>query len=369
MGRMVLVPALVLAPAAVGLPLRAQVHVQPAPIQFVQRIGEELGTAETEFGRVMGIAFLPDDRLAIGDATASNVRIFTLSGEYVATLGRAGSGPGEFLLPGAIVVDSVLRVFDPMQNRVVVFTLSGEHVQTSRLPVVPRSNVTRVATLATGAVLGSTTPGLAWGTPGHQTDVVVLRLHASGVADTLARYHQGLTVYYTVGQSAPWGVADSRFGASGAWAVRDSTVALADGYTGTVRFLVGRADGSLVERARVRLPGTSRPVQKTDLREVEDGVRAMLGDRAPGRLGLAPPPRWSIAQEAFFADDGVLWVRQAVQEDLSEVWTLVTPAGVRRSWSFPARLWVRAVAGGYVAGTSSLESGVQVVMLYRLANR
>jgi len=50
-------------------------------------------------------------------------------------------------------------------------------------------------------------------------------------------------------------------------------------------------------------------------------------------------------------------------------WMLVTPAGVRTSWSFPARLRVRAVAEGYVAATQSLESGVQVLMIYRLMGR
>ncbi len=355
--------------SVLGAPLSAQGNVQPAPIRFVQQIGEELGTPERELGMVTGLAFLPGDKIAISDVTTSNVRIFTLSGEYLATLGRSGGGPGEFLHPGTIVVDSVIRVFDGMQNRVVIFALSGEHIETDRLPTAPRSNVTHVEQLSTGQVLASTSPAFAWGQPMHQTDVVVLHLHPDGAVDTLARYHQGPTVWYTVGRHAPWGLTFARFGAAGAWAVRDSTVALADGYAGIVRFVVGRADGSLVTRARVRLPGKSRPVVEADLAEVEESVRAADRNRPMGRLGFEPPPRWSIAQKAFFAGDGVLWVRQAVREDSSEVWTLVTPDGVQHSWAFPTGLQVRAVAAGYVAGVRKLESDVQVVMLYRLAER
>jgi hypothetical protein len=332
----VLLAGAAVVPATPSGGLVAQDRSRPAPIEFIRTIGTELGSPELEFGWITGIAFLPGERLAVGDVVSTNVRVFTLAGERRATLGRGGGGPGEFVHPGEMVIDTA---------------------------------ITRVLRLATGQVIGATTPGFAWGQPIHQTDVVVVHLRTDGSVDTLIRYHQGPTVWYTPGRHAPFGLAFSRFGSAGAWAARGSVLAVADGYAGVVRYLEGRKDGSLSPAAEVRLEGTSRPVRDGDLPEVEAGLRALHSKAAApplGKIGLEPPPRWSIAQAAFFAGDGTLWVKQEVRADSSERWTLVTPEGAGESWVFPPGLRVKAVHPPYLAAVRRLESEVQVVALYRL---
>jgi hypothetical protein len=365
----VLLAGAAVVPATPSGGLVAQDRSRPAPIEFIRTIGTELGSPELEFGWITGIAFLPGERLAVGDVVSTNVRVFTLAGERRATLGRGGGGPGEFVHPGEMVIDTAIHVFDPQQHRVVTFSFDGLHLGTTRLPTVPGHNITRVLRLATGQVIGATTPGFAWGQPIHQTDVVVVHLRTDGSVDTLIRYHQGPTVWYTPGRHAPFGLAFSRFGSAGAWAARGSVLAVADGYAGVVRYLEGRKDGSLSPAAEVRLEGTSRPVRDGDLPEVEAGLRALHSKAAApplGKIGLEPPPRWSIGQAAFFAGDGTLWVKQEVRADSSERWTLVTPEGAGESWVFPPGLRVKAVHPPYLAAVRRLESEVQVVALYRL---
>jgi hypothetical protein len=55
------------------------------------------------FGRIGSTDFLDDSTIAVLDPTANEVRLFTTSGRHVQTIGRAGSGPGEFRNPVLVV--------------------------------------------------------------------------------------------------------------------------------------------------------------------------------------------------------------------------------------------------------------------------
>lgn len=343
--------------------------VPNAPIQRERRIGVILGSPEQEFGFVSSIAILPDDRIAVADLMAQNVRIFTFQGAYVATAGRSGAGPGEFRSMSALVADTLLRVLDFQQQRITSFTFDGELAGTERLQSVSQQSVSRLAHLAFGQVIGATANAISWQEPGHQPDVFVFHLKSGGYVDTLARFNGGATVWYSPQSATQWGtVRGARFGAAGAWATKDSVLALADGYTGEVRFLVGRPDGSLVEVSRVPLPGQSRAVESSDLREVEDFLRAMyerVRRPLPRRIAFEAPQRWSIATRAFFAGDGSLWVCQGVDGEGREQWSVLDLSGVRGAWKFPAGLWVMAASSTHVAGRGILDGDAQAVGLYR----
>src|SRR5690606_34586675 len=49
-----------------------------------------------EFGRIAGMALLPDGRVAVADGMANEVRVFDENGTHQFTFGRRGAGPGEF---------------------------------------------------------------------------------------------------------------------------------------------------------------------------------------------------------------------------------------------------------------------------------
>jgi hypothetical protein len=76
--------------AATGLTV---LSIDPAP-------SLEIGTLEGDpsytFDNVVGVVTLPSGEIAVADAGASEVRIFSPEGTFVRRVGRRGEGPGEF---------------------------------------------------------------------------------------------------------------------------------------------------------------------------------------------------------------------------------------------------------------------------------
>jgi hypothetical protein len=68
------------------------------------RIGELEGEEAYLFGRVDGLDVDSEGRIVVVDGQARNVRIFSPDGEHLSTIGRDGSGPGEFRRPDQVRV-------------------------------------------------------------------------------------------------------------------------------------------------------------------------------------------------------------------------------------------------------------------------
>ena len=89
----------------------------------ILRIGELDGPPALSFGRVRVAGWLNDDRIFVGDDHAHSIRIFSPQGDYLATAGREGHGPGElqwFLAVSPYRGDS-LFVYDIAQRAVSIF--------------------------------------------------------------------------------------------------------------------------------------------------------------------------------------------------------------------------------------------------------
>jgi hypothetical protein len=97
--------------------------------------------------RVSGLALSPDRRLALGDASEGNVKLFDLRGRLLAVLGRSGSGPGEFQQPRFPRFDSAGRLFvgDGQLNRITEFDPRGTLART-----IPLDGMTPMMGLALG---------------------------------------------------------------------------------------------------------------------------------------------------------------------------------------------------------------------------
>ncbi|MFO7894776.1 MAG: 6-bladed beta-propeller [Longimicrobiales bacterium] len=101
-------------------------------------IGAAEGAAEYQFGQIAGIDVGEDGRVYVIDQQAREVRVFDPAGEFVATIGQAGSGPGElgqaagpvFVAPGDTVV-----VPDVTQQRITLYTAAGELAGSRQLPM------------------------------------------------------------------------------------------------------------------------------------------------------------------------------------------------------------------------------------------
>lgn len=60
-------------------------------------IGREHGDPQELFGRLAGFVRLGDGRIIVGDGIGPHLRVFAPDGMFSETVGRAGSGPGEFI--------------------------------------------------------------------------------------------------------------------------------------------------------------------------------------------------------------------------------------------------------------------------------
>jgi len=107
----------------------AEWNLSPEP---TLTIGED-GTPAGEFDRVSTAVPLPGDEIAVVDAGAKQIRVFSGAGAHLRTLGRAGEGPGEFAGISWIQrSNDTLIVYDVGQRRITLLGLDGEVFATIR---------------------------------------------------------------------------------------------------------------------------------------------------------------------------------------------------------------------------------------------
>ena len=87
------------------------------------QIGSVEGGGPDSFGTIKGMVVLPDERIAVLDAQAQELRIFTADGKHQRTFGRKGAGPGEMSDANGLLLgsDGVIRVNDPDNARLSFF--------------------------------------------------------------------------------------------------------------------------------------------------------------------------------------------------------------------------------------------------------
>ncbi len=97
-------------------------------LEITDSIGVELGDSNLVFGQIVGAQFLPDGNIAIADMMKSVIGVFSPEGDFLSSVGRKGSGPGEYLMlstfaitedGGFIVPDAMggkLNFYDPEYN-------------------------------------------------------------------------------------------------------------------------------------------------------------------------------------------------------------------------------------------------------------
>ncbi|MDH3298637.1 MAG: 6-bladed beta-propeller, partial [Gemmatimonadota bacterium] len=62
----------------------------------VMRIGEAAGDADYQFGQISGIGVTSDGLILVLDQQAQRIQVYGPDGAYRRSIGRPGSGPGEF---------------------------------------------------------------------------------------------------------------------------------------------------------------------------------------------------------------------------------------------------------------------------------
>lgn len=80
-------------------------------LEKLWEIGSLDGDPVSVFGRISDVAVIRDSLIAVVDQYYDHVRVYGRSGAYKFTLGRPGSGPGEFVEPVALAWDSLGNVY------------------------------------------------------------------------------------------------------------------------------------------------------------------------------------------------------------------------------------------------------------------
>ena len=87
------------------------------------RVGSLEGGRPESFGALKGLVALPGGGFAVLESQAQEVRVFGADGSHVATHGRQGEGPGEFVDATGLMLDPRGRIWaaDPRGQRMSVF--------------------------------------------------------------------------------------------------------------------------------------------------------------------------------------------------------------------------------------------------------
>lgn len=98
---------------------------------------EPVAAIDGEFGRIVGLAVDSHGRIYVADGMRQRIDIFFAGGESLGTLGRRGSGPGEFtgLRDIAIGHADTLYALDVQSQRVTAFAIDGEPRLAETVPV------------------------------------------------------------------------------------------------------------------------------------------------------------------------------------------------------------------------------------------
>ena len=321
------------------------------------------------FNRIGAIA-IQDDGLWVLDAGQRTVLRFDTSGRLAIAFGRHGNGPGEFVWPSALRVDSVVTIPDLRQVRVSRFTLDGEHLETRRVsgPVAPSAGLAflrnDVTVYVTSVNYTMSSSGIGGDPYGH----VTVGFAGSSRSDTIASWHGDSVMWTTAGRISLF---RTDFGPAGAWTTMgDSAVVVADGITGTISVLtVADSPGVETETPQFTVDSVTmgiagRTVSNGDREWAEAEFRRDRPD-IRGRVTFEGwPSHWSVAIGLLVSDDGKVWARRAVHEDERQHWTEVDLYGsLRRHVILPERFSLRAIAGGKLYGVATDDLGVQRVAL------
>ncbi|MEJ7811846.1 MAG: 6-bladed beta-propeller [Gemmatimonadaceae bacterium] len=351
---------------------------RPMPARTAQlalQIGEDMGVDDAyNFGHVIGVAASRSGQIYVLDILERNVKVFDASGKFLRTFGRPGQGPGEFELPGDLrLSDSTVNVTDVTLRRVSSFTLDGKHLRTQRLPTLAGSLPgQKVFELRGGSTLAVSAAIVSPSSNGASSPSVTVSVQppSASRADTLLTYRTDDVRWETSTTPGPSGGMSTGFGDGGAWALLgDSLVAVADGYTGAVRWYIVDESGARLRRT-ASLGRQGKPVTSGDLAGLERVFRTKYkGSRIanlPVKFGAAPPLR-SIATRAVFADDGSLWIADGSSAGRTTPWS-VFAAGASMPYvvQLPSSFTLTSVRGDRLYGYTKSEFDSPIAQVYRL---
>lgn len=342
---------------AVGAQARWIVDVRP-----LLTIGDsEAAGGGTPFGVVSGATRRPDSSLVVSDGTAPALRFFDAQGRSTKTVGRSGSGPGEFRVIswlGRCGGDSLVT-YDLFQRRFSIFDSAGRFVR--QFAASGDAGAAACAPDGRIAVVGGagTTQGAD-----RRVRARVSLLAPSGEAL--------LTIpdvpFYEMASAGGVPLPDPLGPVTTVALTRDRL------FVGTGADLaIDVYDRAGAKQARYLLPGTARrPTDAHRAAGVSEFVRfttdatmrrAMESQlaRVPSRTDLPP-------YSAIFTDvQGLLWVHRSVPGDSTSRFIVLAPEGrAIAEVELPVFTRVFEIGQDYILGGRESVDGEPQVVMWRL---
>lgn len=332
-------------------------------------------------GEVVGLVRTESGAIAAADGRAQVIRVFAPDGRLVRSVGRRGSGAGEFQALAWLGADGdSLLAFDLLTRRVTLFGAVGR-VRTTQLQSQGPVLTAPLGRFDDGTLLvasgGAVFPfaGNQW--EARRDSALLLRFGADGVVrDTVARIAWGETFGVAIGR------ADNRFLApmprpfgmrtSAVLAGEEIIVGEASGYELKVLDASGRIVRR-IRRAHTPVPVTPEAIvayKRTVQRPAgSQGLQARIDSALVSALDSAPFPATMPAYERVLADDdGTIWVLEySVRLDQPGRWNVFSREG---EWLgnvlTPRGLRVEAIGRDWILGTWRDPEGAERVRMYAL---
>ena len=338
----------VLAFFCAAVPFPASGQLERWTLERTITIGDALGS-EAGLTRV-GEVIVRDNRLIVAQPQERRLRVFSLTGDFLGFIGRAGEGPGEFREVGGmgLLADGRLWVHDPLLRRIQYFDSEGRVVSTERVRDHPalRGRVSVRGLLEDGSQLVKYSASTGELAKSPQLPEALVRFEEDGQPpDTVAMIvGRSNILQLSDGSGSGWRVLTfhplsyrsrlsvSRDG-SGFVVVHRTGATSAERHTFSVIGFDARADTAWVREVPydpIRIPEGWRE------RRVEERVRNPNGlhpsvserqfrkvlERAYGSVGFFPPVGGTVRAAA----EGTTWVLVRTGAE-SSVWEVLDESG------------------------------------------
>lgn len=340
-------------------------------------LGSQSGDPHQEFSDFVHPVRLTDGRLVVANGGSNELRIFGPDGKWQKSVGRQGSGPGEFQQLGWLDVGTgdTLRTYDWGLLRFSVFSSDGVFLRTVSLRSIGQHRPAGV--LADGRLIvqrqNFVTPDSK---PGVGRDTLPLQVYddTGNLSDSVGRFPGSEHLIQTGKGSVS--VSSLPFGKDLFVVAHGSRL-----YVGTSdgpEILVKTPDGVTERIVRWR----TAPVAVTP-GDIEAYIAAASEGWPPGReerrdrfvrmLREAPFPKWKPSYAGLLVGpEGWIWVRRYTEPDKSAPTTFEVFDSTGR-WlgevGMPAGYTPTQITPGFVVGTWLDADDVRHVRVYRLVPR
>ena len=341
------------------------------------------GTPATEFSRIDGVLRLSGGRVAVINSSTNDIRIFTATGEHLKSLGRTGSGPGEFRgLSYAGRSGDTAFLYDHNLKRITIALLGADPrvvKSVSYAPVSSRGYTSVDGRLTDGRwVVGTWVSPSFEGPPGtHRmnTSVGIIGADATGVIEWVAESPStAIFVHNPTGNIKDASVGVAGFSPNFMHTANGAAVVYGDPATDSITIQSGK------QRKAIRIPLPRRPITKAmadaardqEIASFPSTTREKVKDFTVARYDLKNLLKSLPTYSRLISGvDGETWIEEYthVQQEPTR-YLIVGADGIARAWvAVPGGFRIREVGSDYVAGVQFDADDVETVRVYSLSRR